>query len=487
MAADGQSTPTTEVDESAVRNLQNYLRIRSVHPNIDYGECITYLREQATQLGLPVQVFEVVPQKPILVMTWEGQEPSLPSILLNSHMDVVPVFEKSWTYPPFEARIIDGVIYGRGAQDMKSVAVQYLEAVRRLKNKGVILKRTLHLSFVPEEELGGAEGMAKFVNSEHYKKLNVGFALDEGLASPSDEYVVYNGERSIWHMKVTCPGKSGHGSLLLPDNCGEKIRYIIDKFMDLRHESKKKLEENPDLTIGDVTTINLTMIEGGIQDNVIPEKFTATFDLRLALSVNFVEFENMIKSWCKEAGANVKYEFNQKDDYVAPTPVDADNQFWVALKMAIEKLGIQLLVRTFPGGTDSRFIRKTGTPALGFSPIRRTPPGLHEHDECLKLSVFLEEEDIKNADFVISHAGAGSCLEVLDAGKPLLVVVNEDLMDNHQLELAEQLQIDGHLFYCTCDTIQCTLEQVDFRMLTPLSKANPMLFFKALNNLFGIK
>ncbi|VVD02997.1 UDP-N-acetylglucosamine transferase subunit ALG13 homolog [Leptidea sinapis] len=97
------------------------------------------------------------------------------------------------------------------------------------------------------------------------------------------------------------------------------------------------------------------------------------------------------------------------------------------------------------------------------------------------------ENDIRNADFVISHAGAGSCLEVLDAKKPLLVVINEDLMDNHQLELAEQLQIDGHLFYCTCDTLKDTLEGIDFTMLVPFPDSNPQPFFKALDNMLQIK
>ncbi|CAG4929690.1 unnamed protein product [Colias eurytheme] len=380
----------SDIEQAAVRNLQDYLRIRSVQPNINYDECITYLRNQAATLGLPVQVYEVVPKKPVLVMTWEGQEPGLPSILLNSHMDVVPVFEKSWTYPPFEAKIVDGVVYGRGVQDMKSVAIQYLETIRRLKNKGVTLKRTIHLSFVPDEEIGGANGMGKFVESEYYKKLNVGFALDEGIASPTDDYIVFNAERSIWHVKVICPGKSGHGSLLLPDNSGEKMRYIIDKFMDLRQESKKKLEDNPQLTIGDVTTVNLTMLEGGIQNNVVPEKLSASFDIRLALSVDFTEFENMIKNWCKEAGANVTYEFEQKDDYVPPTQTNDSNPYWVAFKTTIEKLKIPLQLRTFPGGTDSRYVRKAGAPALGFSPIRRTLPGLHEHNESLQVAVFLE-------------------------------------------------------------------------------------------------
>ncbi|CAH0719842.1 unnamed protein product, partial [Brenthis ino] len=374
----------------AVNNLRNYIRIRSVHPNINYDECINYLKAQAKELGLPYQVYELVPKNPILVMTWEGLEPSLPSILLNSHMDVVPVFEKSWTYPPFEARLVDGVIYGRGVQDMKSVAIQYIEAIRRLKNKGLRFKRTIHLSFVPDEEKGGKNGMKNFVKSDYFKNLNVGFALDEGLASPDDSYIVYNGERSIWHINVICPGKSGHGSLLLPDNCGEKIRYIIDKFMDLRQESKNKLETDTNLTIGDVTSINLTKLHGGIQNNVIPEKFTASFDLRLALSVDLEQFENMIKQWCKEAGEGVTYEFEQKDDYVAPTSFGDDNQFWTAFKSAFDKLNIPLKSRTFPGGTDSRFIRQQNIGALGMSPMRRTRPGLHEHDESLHASVFLE-------------------------------------------------------------------------------------------------
>lgn len=96
-------------------------------------------------------------------------------------------------------------------------------------------------------------------------------------------------------------------------------------------------------------------------------------------------------------------------------------------------------------------------------------------------------DDIKNADLVISHAGAGSCLESLEANKPLLVVVNEDLMDNHQLELAEQLQIDSHLYYCTCDTIVSTLNMVDFTLLNPFPKADPSLFVNYLDSVFKVE
>lgn len=97
------------------------------------------------------------------------------------------------------------------------------------------------------------------------------------------------------------------------------------------------------------------------------------------------------------------------------------------------------------------------------------------------------KEDINRADLVISHAGAGSCLETLDANKPLLVVINEDLMDNHQLELAEQLQVDGHVYYCTCDTLESTLSVVDFSLLSPFPKPDSSLFVKYLDDVFKVK
>lgn len=63
---------------------------------------------------------------------------------------MVPVYPNQWKHDPFEAhKDEEGKIYGRGTQDMKSVSIQYLEAIRRLKARGVIPKRTIHLSFMP--------------------------------------------------------------------------------------------------------------------------------------------------------------------------------------------------------------------------------------------------------------------------------------------------------------------------------------------------
>lgn len=227
-----------------------------------------FLKKQGQSLDLPVSVYYPVNDKnPIVILTWIGSQPTLPSIVLNSHMDVVPVFPEYWTHPPFSAEMdSDGKIFARGSQDMKCVGVQYLAAIRALKRDGVKqLKRTIHVMFVPDEEVGGLLGMAKFVLTDEFKAMNVGFALDEGIASPTDKFNVYYAERTIWEIEFTCHGQAGHGSLLLKKTAGEKMHYIVDKLMAFRRNQEMKLENNPKFTIGDVTTVNLTILKGGTQ------------------------------------------------------------------------------------------------------------------------------------------------------------------------------------------------------------------------------
>ncbi|KAM7042988.1 UDP-N-acetylglucosamine transferase subunit ALG13-like [Acridotheres tristis] len=95
--------------------------------------------------------------------------------------------------------------------------------------------------------------------------------------------------------------------------------------------------------------------------------------------------------------------------------------------------------------------------------------------------------ELQSADLVISHAGAGSCLETLEKGKPLIVVINDKLMDNHQLELAKQLHRDGYVLYCNCSTLVETLQSMDLSALKPFPPGQPEKFASFLDKVFGIQ
>jgi len=94
--------------------------------------------------------------------------------------------------------------------------------------------------------------------------------------------------------------------------------------------------------------------------------------------------------------------------------------------------------------------------------------------------------DIEGASLVISHAGAGSCLEVLGAGKPLVVVVNPNLMGNHQTELADKLQSDRHVLTCYPQTLAATLRKMSTTRLLPFPPGNSHAFPTFIKNLMGL-
>jgi beta-1,4-N-acetylglucosaminyltransferase len=94
-------------------------------------------------------------------------------------------------------------------------------------------------------------------------------------------------------------------------------------------------------------------------------------------------------------------------------------------------------------------------------------------------------ELIREADLVISHAGSGTVLETLGAGRRLITVINESLMDNHQTELAYQMCKDRHLLYCTVDTLGETIERIQTAELVPYVKGDPEKFARFLDRIVG--
>jgi len=378
-------------EDAAVTILRSYIRIRTDHPEPDYMGAQKFLQKQAESIGLEFSSVQMAPGKPLVIITWPGTDPHLSSILLNSHTDVVPVAENCWTRPPFSAdKDSEGNIYGRGTQDMKSVGIQYLEAIRRLIQTDRPHPRTVHLTFVPDEEIGGNDGLAPFVKTPQFQKMNVGFGLDEGLASPTGEVDVYYAERNEYWFEIHVPGDPGHGSRFVENTAAEKARYMINKMLDYREVQRKRLESNPELSLGDVNTVNLTMVNGGLQANVVPEKLILTFDVRITPTSDLNKFESMIRGWMVEAGEGLEIVFIQKMMDQSLTSVNEKDPWFKAFNDACLKNGLGVRPRIMPAGTDARCIREAGIPSLGFSPMPNTPVLLHDHDEFINEKVFLQ-------------------------------------------------------------------------------------------------
>uniref|UniRef100_A0A8C8F519 Peptidase M20 dimerisation domain-containing protein n=1 Tax=Oncorhynchus tshawytscha TaxID=74940 RepID=A0A8C8F519_ONCTS len=358
------TSQATSGEDPSVNLFREYLRLRTVHPEPDYDAALRFLDRIAEELGLPMKKIEVCPGRVVSIMTWQGTNPALKSILLNSHTDVVPVYQEHWKYDAFAAvKDAEGNIYARGTQDMKCVTIQYIQAIRRLKAEGRECMRTIHLMFVPDEEVGGHKGMETFVKLPEFQKLNIGFALDEGLANPGEAFTVFYGERNPWCKY-----------------------HIINSFLDFREKEKHR----SCFTLGDVTTVNMTMVKGGVAYNVIPAEMDVSFDLRIPPTVNLQEFEEQIKKWCKEAGEGITYEFAQKHMNQNLTSTDDSDPWWKTFSTTCKAMNMTLEKEIFPAATDSRFIRAVGLPAIGFSPMNRTPILLHDHNEYLNEQVFLK-------------------------------------------------------------------------------------------------
>lgn len=381
-----------------MENFRDYLRINSMQPNPNYEAIRTFLVKMAGELGLPVRVIECVKGKPIILITWKGSQPELPSVLLNSHTDVVPVYIDSWHYPPFEATMLEnGDIVARGAQDMKCVGMGYIEALRVMRRDSSFQPvRTLHVCFVPDEEIGGHDGMEKFVQTPEFKELNVGFALDEGVPSPIDGIFFFVGERAPWWVTITATGETGHGSSMPSTTAPIKLVKVMNKLLEFRDQELHKLKTLPNglpINLGSVTSLNITKLEGGVQLNVIPSSVSVGVDMRVTPSMNISDLEKMLDEICAmDEGVSWKAEQSWRDQSIVELPPSEKATSFANNLCATHKkkfAHIPVIETVFPASTDARYLRAAGIPALGITPSRNTKILAHNHNEYLNAKEFI--------------------------------------------------------------------------------------------------
>ncbi|KAM7507727.1 hypothetical protein LguiA_018180 [Lonicera macranthoides] len=400
------SIPHSLSESTPISRFQNYLRINTAHPNPNYAAAIAFLTAQSQSIsGLKTQILDPSSRnKSLLLLTLPGTNPDLPSILFNSHLDSVPAEPDKWFHNPFAAvRTDGGRIFARGSQDDKCIGLQYLEAIKNLQeNSNFKPLRTIHVLYVPDEEIGGCDGMAKFVESKEFEELNVGFVLDEGQASTSDEFRVFYADRSPWNLVIKASGMPGHGSRMFDNSAMENLMKSFEVISKFR-ENQFDVVKAGWATNSEVISVNPVYLKAGIPSptgfvmNMQPSEAEAGFDVRLTPTTDPDLLKKRIADEWAPATRNMTYEVTEKgplrDCLGRPlvTATNESNPWWSVFKQAISSTGGKLAKpEILASTTDARFMRQKGIPTLGFSPMKNTPILLHDHNEFLKDSIYLE-------------------------------------------------------------------------------------------------
>ncbi|XP_063932235.1 aminoacylase-1A-like [Zophobas morio] len=205
------------------------------------------------------------------------------------------------------------------------------------------------------------------------------------MATLGDKFVAFNGEKYAWNIRVCCQGTSGDAELLLDDTPGERMSRVLQKFFAFRTMEMEKLTANPDWTLANVISINLTKIEGGGRRNMVPSEFVLYFDCRIPFErMDVDELEPTMDQWCHDVSNSVLIDYTLQELPINPTRIN--DPYWVTFEKAVEEVEVQM----FPGRTDSRHLRNAEIPVVSFSPIINTPVRLHGHDEHIGIQTFLD-------------------------------------------------------------------------------------------------
>ena len=154
------------------------MRFDTTNPPGNERECINYLAGLLAEMGCPATLLGRSASRPNLVARLPGAG-SAPPLLLYGHVDVVNTANQRWRHPPFEGRLVDGYVWGRGALDMKGGIVMMLNAIARAKAENVPLPGDVLLALVCDEENGGDAGARYLVENHADLFKGVRYALGE--------------------------------------------------------------------------------------------------------------------------------------------------------------------------------------------------------------------------------------------------------------------------------------------------------------------
>ncbi len=390
-----------------VELLQQLIQFDTTNPPGNETECVSFIRNLLTDAGIESKVLAKVPNRPNLIARLPGQD-NAPPLLLYGHVDVVTTENQVWQHPPFEGKLADGFLWGRGALDMKGGVAMMLTAFLRAKVEGIPLPGDVILVVLSDEEAGGDLG-AKFLVENHPDLFSgVRYALGEfgGFTMYIGNrrfYPIMIAEKLVCWMKATVYGPGGHGSMPIRGGAMRKLADMLRKIdrqhlpvhvtpvarqmfnavaAELNGITGLVLRQliNPPLTnsvlnlLGDRArvfdpllhnSVSPTILHGSKKINVIPNAVSVELDGRLLPGF---QPEDMISELHQIVGSDVEFEVIRFD----PGPAEPN--------MGMFKLLADIICNADPGGvpipflmsgiTDGRFFSRLGIQTYGFTPMQ---------------------------------------------------------------------------------------------------------------------
>ncbi|MGO3147587.1 MAG: M20/M25/M40 family metallo-hydrolase [Leucobacter sp.] len=363
-------------------------------PAADY--VANYLRE----LGLDPVIIESDPGRASVVARVTGRQPELPALVLHGHLDVVPADPANWSVDPFAGVVKDGLLWGRGAVDMKDMDAMILTAIAEILRAGEQPKRDIILAFFADEENGGIYGSHYLVANHPELFDGAGTAISEvgGYSIDIDgnrSYLIQTGEKALDWIRLRARGTAAHGSRVWHDNAVTRLaeaiaalgrhewpialcdttRELIDEIANIVGQDPK--EVNPEelvLSLGSPggfiqaslrNTTNPTVLSAGYKHNVIPDTAEALVDVR---SLPAEQGEMMAKIQ-EIVGDDIEIESVHSD---IGLEVPFTGELVDAMKASLEKEdpGAKVLPYLLSGGTDNKALSRLGITGYGFAPLR---------------------------------------------------------------------------------------------------------------------
>jgi acetylornithine deacetylase/succinyl-diaminopimelate desuccinylase-like protein len=251
-SAAGTAIDWDSATRECVEHLRALIRIPSVNPpglpdgaagrDSAGGEATAaaYCAEVLASAGIAAEVLETAPGRGSCFARLHATVPyPEPPLILLSHLDVVPVDAESWSRDPFGAELVDGVVWGRGAVDMKDMLAMELSVVLALHRSGVELRRDVILAAVADEEAGGEFGAWHWVRNR--PELFADQAGRPAAAALNEvggysmtiggrrTYAIQVAEKGIIWTRLRATGTPSHGSMPSPDNAAIKLAEAVTR------------------------------------------------------------------------------------------------------------------------------------------------------------------------------------------------------------------------------------------------------------------